>query len=683
VDVASPALLGSLDNPRLFAGSSVVKAGHETPTQWKHLRGGSSGSDFPAEAAPRGGANNGGEERVDTEAQARESVITQLSDEHGERMVSSLFQSSTAKLAKLGLSSAQVTAWGKSVYMLARRAANCVSPNVQHGDHLNVLHYAAVKLIPSGELCPPEVGEIRGSDAHANVDHGRSECYLYTDGVFARKNLAHKKMRHNIDQPRILLLSGAIEFQRVVSKLAMLDTLLEQEETYMEILVGKIARLQPDILMVGKSVSREAQDMLFKRNISVVLNVEAELMEKVARCTGAKIVTSTDHVDKMGEHVIGTCARFRSRWFKEEKCVREEPNAVIEHLNDGQVSNSVFKNYKARSYSQDAIDVSQPKDDDAAGDNDDGDPAAAAAAKKLKPAPKRRTRTLQRRNSIVRIEKKRCCYIVFEGCPSARGCTLVLRGHRHAILVEIRRMLQEAILMLYDLRMEAAFLRDTDVLPSAWGDYLSPALSPATNPCAFSMSVDLNSRVKAQAANKPPPPASGAEGRVCRPGGRGGRVCPARKQFPAYRRGVRIGRGQAEAASVPVGRAEPRPTAGQRGEHHPRRHEARVHAHGDPNDGVLLGERPHPRAVLDQYLLLPAAQMPVEQVQARPGPPARATLHHYPRQGLHHRGQVAAAPSRARRRPPQAGGRRHCRAKFRTVSFVSFAVAVAAVQHCA
>ena len=283
--MASPALLGSLDNPRLFAGSSVVKAGHETPTQWKHLRGGSSGSDFPAEAAPRGGANNGGEERVDTEAQARESVITQLSDEHGERMVSSLFQSSTAKLAKLGLSSAQLTAWGKSVYMLARRAANCVSPNVQHGDHLNVLHYAAVKLIPSGELCPPEVGEIRGSDAHANVDHGRSECYLYTDGVFARKNLAHKKMRHNIDQPRILLLSGAIEFQRVVSKLAMLDTLLEQEETYMEILVGKIARLQPDILMVGKSVSREAQDMLFKRNISVVLNVEAELMEKVARCT--------------------------------------------------------------------------------------------------------------------------------------------------------------------------------------------------------------------------------------------------------------------------------------------------------------------------------------------------------------------------------------------------------------
>ena len=51
------------------------------------------------------------------------------------------------------------------------------------------------------------------------------------------------------------LLSGGIEFTRT-ARIASLDTLLEQEDKYIEILVGKILKLEPDILMVGKGVSR-------------------------------------------------------------------------------------------------------------------------------------------------------------------------------------------------------------------------------------------------------------------------------------------------------------------------------------------------------------------------------------------------------------------------------------------
>lgn len=47
------------------------------------------------------------------------------------------------------------------------------------------------------------------------------------------------------ENPRILLLAGGIEFQRADLKLSSMDTLIEQENKFMEILVDKIMSLRP------------------------------------------------------------------------------------------------------------------------------------------------------------------------------------------------------------------------------------------------------------------------------------------------------------------------------------------------------------------------------------------------------------------------------------------------------
>jgi len=62
-----------------------------------------------------------------------------------------------------------------------------------------------------------------------------------------RKTVSHKRMAKQIDNPRILLLSGGIEFTRTENRIASLETLFEQEEKYMEILVSKILKLKPDV----------------------------------------------------------------------------------------------------------------------------------------------------------------------------------------------------------------------------------------------------------------------------------------------------------------------------------------------------------------------------------------------------------------------------------------------------
>lgn len=47
-------------------------------------------------------------------------------------------------------------------------------------------------------------------------------------GIVCKKNVAHRRMSSKIDKARLLLLGGALEYQRVANHLSSFDTLLQQ-----------------------------------------------------------------------------------------------------------------------------------------------------------------------------------------------------------------------------------------------------------------------------------------------------------------------------------------------------------------------------------------------------------------------------------------------------------------------
>lgn len=79
--------------------------------------------------------------------------------------------------------------------------------------------------------------------------------------------------------------------------------------------VAKIDAHHPNVLLVEKSVSRYAQEYLLAKDISLVLNVKWPLLERIARCTGAHIVSSIDHLTSPK---LGYCDMFRVLKFLEE-----------------------------------------------------------------------------------------------------------------------------------------------------------------------------------------------------------------------------------------------------------------------------------------------------------------------------------------------------------------------------
>lgn len=90
---------------------------------------------------------------------------------------------------------------------------------------------------------------------------------------------------------------------------------MNQENDHLKMIVSKIEAHRPNVLLVEKSVSSFAIEHLLAKEISLVLNVKRPLLERIARCTGASITPSTDHISGAR---LGHCDLFRLEKISEE-----------------------------------------------------------------------------------------------------------------------------------------------------------------------------------------------------------------------------------------------------------------------------------------------------------------------------------------------------------------------------
>jgi hypothetical protein len=303
--------------------------------------------------------------------------------------------------------------WINKLMGLATKCCSTVEPNVKKGDLLDIRPYVKIKVIPGGSY---------------------KDC-AYLSGIMFRKTVSHKQMAREVDQPRIMLLSGGIEFTRTEYRIASLDILLKQEGKYMEILVGKILKLKPDVLMVGKAVSRRAQELLLKARVVLVQHVKASLLKRISRQTGATIISSTDHImNQFGAHVLGKCHRFRI-------VVARDNEVWVDKIgnNDG-------FGEKRDIYSL----LLNP-------DLNNHERQEALAAGKLGES------IMDGSDAIKSGLAKRGVaqtYVMLEGCPQNLGCTVILRGTNRAALKQVKLVFRFLVNIAYNLHLETSYLKE-------------------------------------------------------------------------------------------------------------------------------------------------------------------------------------------------------------------------------
>ncbi|KAJ2492180.1 T-complex protein 1 subunit gamma [Coemansia sp. RSA 2050] len=147
------------------------------------------------------------------------------------------------------------------------------------------------------------------------VPGGEIEESRVLDGVMVNKDVVHPKMRRRIENPRIILLDCPLEYKKGESQTNIEITregdwsrVLEIEEEQIKAMCEKISALKPDLVITEKGVSDLAQHFLVKENITALRRMRKTDNNRIARATGAKIVTS---VDELKEQDVGTgCGLF-------------------------------------------------------------------------------------------------------------------------------------------------------------------------------------------------------------------------------------------------------------------------------------------------------------------------------------------------------------------------------------
>ncbi|KAJ6793148.1 putative 1-phosphatidylinositol-3-phosphate 5-kinase FAB1C isoform X1 [Iris pallida] len=191
--------------------------------------------------------------------------------------------------------------WLDIVTSLAWQAATYVKLDTSRGGSMDPGNYVKVKCIASG----------------------RPHDSTFVKGVVCTKNVRHKRMISQHKNPRLFILGGALEYQKVPNRLASINTVIEQESEHLKVSVSKIEAHRPNVLLVEKSVSSYAQQYLLTKEISLVLNVKKPLLERIARCTGAQIAPS---VDDIALARLGNCEMFRVEKLFEDCPLSDHPN---------------------------------------------------------------------------------------------------------------------------------------------------------------------------------------------------------------------------------------------------------------------------------------------------------------------------------------------------------------------
>ncbi|KAI1459438.1 hypothetical protein F4805DRAFT_420321 [Annulohypoxylon moriforme] len=165
-----------------------------------------------------------------------------------------------------------IAAWEKALIPVLLKCTSSVDPDIDGGDDIDIRHYVKLKKIPGG----------RPSDT----------CYV--PGVIFTKKLALKSMPRRMPNPRVVIVSFPIEYQRHQQQFMSLQPVIEQEREFLKQLVNRITALRPHLLLAEKSVSGLALQFLSDAKISVAYNVKPSVLSAVSRCLGTEIISSVD-----------------------------------------------------------------------------------------------------------------------------------------------------------------------------------------------------------------------------------------------------------------------------------------------------------------------------------------------------------------------------------------------------
>ncbi|MCE4623179.1 MAG: thermosome subunit, partial [Caldisphaeraceae archaeon] len=190
-------------------------------------------------------------------------------------------------------------------------------------DHLANIAVDAVKAI----------AEKRGSSWVADVNNvqiikkygGSLTDTQLINGIVIDKEVVHPDMPKRVKDAKIALLDVSLEIEKPeidmeisLSSPESMKKLMDKQEKMLEEKVEKIASTGANVVITQKGIDDVAQHFLAKKGILAARRVKRSDIEKIARATGAKIVTN---LEDLKPEDLGYAGNVEERKIGEDKMI--------------------------------------------------------------------------------------------------------------------------------------------------------------------------------------------------------------------------------------------------------------------------------------------------------------------------------------------------------------------------
>jgi thermosome len=123
------------------------------------------------------------------------------------------------------------------------------------------------------------------------------------NGIVLDKEIVHSGMAKRIEKAKIALLDTSLEIEKTefdaklnIESPDQIEAFLDQEEAMLKDMAEKIVKAGANVVICQKGIDDMAQHFLSKKGIIAIRRAKKSDMEKLAKATGAKIVTKLDDI---------------------------------------------------------------------------------------------------------------------------------------------------------------------------------------------------------------------------------------------------------------------------------------------------------------------------------------------------------------------------------------------------
>ncbi len=212
-----------------------------------------------------------------------------------------------------------------------------ISAPVTISDHASLLQIAITSMASKsvsfnrdalGEIAVKAVTAVadkKGEGYYVDLDNiqlikkqgGQISDTSLIEGVIVDKEKVHSGMPTRVENPKIALLDAALEIKKTeidakieINEPSQLNAFLQEEENMLRRMVDQVKKSGANVVLCQKGIDDLAQHYLAKEGIYAVRRVKKSDMEKLAKATGASIVSK---VSELTPQDVGTAGLVEER----------------------------------------------------------------------------------------------------------------------------------------------------------------------------------------------------------------------------------------------------------------------------------------------------------------------------------------------------------------------------------